>query len=114
VAGSPSCWSCGASLPGYEYNPYGYAPYASVNPFDSRSTTVLVLGILGLVVCGFLGVAAWIMGRNLKNEAEAAGYPEPGNCKAGRICGMVATGLLVVGLAFFLLFVLAAGLSTPR
>src|SRR6476469_7714489 len=109
VAGAPSCWSCGLPLPVYDpsgqpgYAPYGYAPYGYVNPYDSRATPVLVMGILGLVLCGFLGIAAWIVGRNLKAEAEAAGYPEPGSCKAGRICGMVSVGLMVVGLAFFVL-----------
>jgi hypothetical protein len=38
------------------------------------------------------------MGRNLKAEAEAAGYPEPGNAKAGRICGLIATVILGLGL----------------
>jgi hypothetical protein len=57
-----------------------------------------VLGILGLVVCGPLGTVAFVMGRNLKAEAEAAGYPEPGNAKAGRICGLIATIILALGL----------------
>jgi hypothetical protein len=57
-----------------------------------------VLGILGLVVCGPLGVVAFVMGRNLKAEAEAAGYPEPGNAKAGRICGLIASIILALGI----------------
>jgi heme/copper-type cytochrome/quinol oxidase subunit 4 len=76
---------------------YGAVPgsYPATNPYDSRATTILVLGILGFVVCVILGVIAWVMGSNLKKEAEAAGYPEPGQAKAGRICGMIATLLNV-------------------
>lgn len=94
--------------------PYNYSPTPqAANPFDSKATTILVLGILGLVVCQILAVVAWVMGNNLKKEAAAAGYPEPGQAKAGRICGMIGTILMVIGVVFFvLIFVLAAASST--
>jgi hypothetical protein len=83
------------------------------NPYESRSTTVLVMGILGLVLCQVLGPVAWVMGNNLKREAQAAGYPEPGQAKAGRICGIVATAMLVLGVvAIVLLFTLGAARTT--
>jgi len=95
------------------YQPYGmYGP----NPYESRSTTILVMGILGLVLCQLLGPVAMVMGGNLKREAEAAGYPEPGQAKAGRICGMVATGILVFSallvVAFFAFGVFTLGVSS--
>ena len=68
--------------------------YASL---ESRSTTVLVLGILSLVVCGVLGPFAWSMGDKVRKEARAMGRDEPGNNKGGRICGMIGT--ILIGLA---------------
>ena len=83
-----------------------------------RGTLVLVLGILGLVVCGPLGTAAWIMG-NTDLKEMTAGLMDPsgrGNTNAGRICGMIATILMaiglvvgVVGFAFFFLFAARRG-----
>lgn len=81
--------------------PQAYVPMAT-NPYDNRATTIMVLGILGLVVCGILGIVAWVMGSNLKKEAAAAGYPEPGQAKAGRICGIVAAGLMAAYILFFI------------
>jgi hypothetical protein len=103
------------------YTPYqggGYgAPVYGPNPFESRGTTVLVIGILSLavgVLCGvgfLLGPVAWVMGNNLKSEAEAAGFPEPGNGKAGRICGIIGTALMVVGIVLFVLFLMVGSFS---
>jgi hypothetical protein len=87
--------------PGYAQPQSGYGPPQGVNPFDSRSTTILILGILSIVVCGIMAPIAWVMGNNLKKEAQAAGYPEPGNAKAGRIIGMVVSILYVVLIVLF-------------
>jgi hypothetical protein len=60
---------------------------------------ILVLGILGLVLCGFLGIAAWVMGSADLKEMDA-GQMDPagrGNTNAGRICGMIATILMALG-----------------
>jgi hypothetical protein len=111
----------GAAPPPPPYAPQGYPPnayganvagYAPVNPYESRSTTILVLGILGLVVCQVLGIIAWVMGSNLRKEALAAGYPEPGQAKAGRICGIIATVLLIAFVAFFLFIIVVGAVSS--
>lgn len=102
--------------------PPGYTPYQGgayggpvygPNPFESRGTTIMVIGILSLVICGLLGPVAWVMGNKLKSEAQAAGFPEPGNAKAGRICGIIATALLVFSVLFLVFFFVVAGLSAP-
>jgi hypothetical protein len=65
-----------------------------------RGTLILVLGILGLVLCGFLGIPAWIMGNSDLREMDA-GRMDPsgrGNTNAGRICGMIATILTILGI----------------
>jgi predicted Zn finger-like uncharacterized protein len=63
-----------------------------------RGTLILVLGILSLVVCSPLGIAAWIMGNN-DLAAMRAGRMDrsgEGTTQAGRICGMIASILMVV------------------
>lgn len=75
-------------------------PPSSAYPEPSQATTILVLGILGLVVCGVLGPIAWYMG-NQELAAIADGRRSPenlGNAKAGRILGMITTGLLALGI----------------
>jgi hypothetical protein len=75
-----------------------------------RGTTILVLGILGLVVCCVLGIVAWVMGNNDLSEMRA-GRMDPsgrGLTNAGRICGIVSVCLSVAGV---LLWVAIAGLG---
>jgi hypothetical protein len=79
-------------------------------PEKSQATTVLVLGILGLLICSVLGPVAWSMG-NTELAAIDAGRRPPENrntANAGRILGIITTVLLGIGLVI-LLFVLAAG-----
>ena len=79
-----------------------------------RGTLILVLGILGLVICGPLGIAAWVMGSSDMKEMDA-GTMDPsgrGTTQAGKICGMVATILMIIGAVIGILFVglgIAAG-----
>ena len=81
-----------------------------------RGTLILVLGILGLVVCGPLGIAAWLMGSGDLKEMDA-GTMDPagrGNTNAGKICGIIATVLMIVGviiMGIIFMFGLAAGVA---
>jgi hypothetical protein len=63
-----------------------------------RGTLILVLGILGLVICGPLGIAAWIMGNGDLKEIDAGAMDASGRSltNAGRICGIIATILLII------------------
>jgi hypothetical protein len=64
-----------------------------------RGTLILVLGILGLVVCGPLGIVAWVMGSGDLKEMDA-GTMDPagrGTTQAGKICGIIATILMILG-----------------
>jgi hypothetical protein len=63
-----------------------------------RGTLILVFGILGIISCFPLGIAAWVMGRKDLKEMDA-GTMDPsgrGNTNAGRICGMIGTLWLAV------------------
>ena len=75
-----------------------------VNPFESQATTIVVLGIVGLVVFPPAGTVAWIMGARLRKAANAAGYPEPGRSPVGRICRVIATLFIVAIVVGPLLF----------
>lgn len=65
-----------------------------------RDSIILILGILSLIICAPLGVFAWVMGRNDLKEMDAGAMDPSGraNTKAGKICGMISTILLLIGL----------------
>jgi uncharacterized membrane protein len=68
-----------------------------------RGTLILVLGILGLVVCAPLAIAAWVMGSGDLKQMDA-GAMDPsgrGNTQAGKICGIIGTILMIIGIIVF-------------
>lgn len=79
----------------------------AVHPLESKAITVLILGVVGIAVCQLTGPFACKMGNDVRNEALAAGWPEPGTNKAGRICGIVATVLLAIAGLFIVLGMIA-------
>jgi hypothetical protein len=93
-------------------------PYASGSSMGGmvehpQGTTVLIMGILSLVVCGFLGPFAWMQGNKALAEIDAnpGRYSNRSNVNAGRICGMIATALLIAGAVFLLLFLVLGGIA---
>ncbi len=106
--------------PPYGQPPYGQPPYGQPGygygggPVKHpRSTTVLVLGILSLVCCGVLGPVAWVMGNTAVREIDAAPGRYTGRDAAniGRILGIIATVLLVVGVVTTVAVGLSGGFS---
>jgi hypothetical protein len=90
--------------------PYGYqgqAPYGGMPVDHPQGTTVLVLGILSLVICGLLGPVAWVMGSNALQEIDRnpLAYSNRSSVVAGKICGIIATVLLVIGILFAIVLV---------
>jgi hypothetical protein len=77
-------------------------------------TTILVLGILSLVLCGLLGPFAWSMGNKALAEIDRnpGGYTNRGSVAAGRICGMIATIIMIVVVVFYVLFFVALASSS--
>lgn len=65
------------------------------------AVTIFVLGLLGLVVCGLLGIVAWVQGNDYMKRCQAMGVQPEGLAVAGRIMGMIATILIIVGLVLF-------------
>jgi hypothetical protein len=76
--------------------------------FPSRASTVLTLGILSLVVCSVMGPIAWAMGNEEMRRMDAGQTPDDqrGTVTAGRVCGIVASCLLMC-FGFMFLVVLA-------
>ena len=89
-------------------------PYAHPPQEHPKSTTILVLGILSLVVCGILGPFAWSMGNSALREIDASRGALVGrqSVNAGRILGIIATVLLVVGVLAGIALIALAGMST--
>ena len=75
-----------------------------------RGTMILVFGILGLVVCMPLGIVAWVMGSGDLKKMDAGLMDPEGRSipQAGKIIGMVATILAIVGIALWFLLVFLA------
>lgn len=72
------------------------------------ASTILVMGILGLVVCAPLGIFAWVQGNTYMAQCERMGVRPEDTAVAGRICGMIAGILMLIGVAIFA-FVFCAG-----
>jgi hypothetical protein len=71
-----------------------------------RGSTILVLGILSLVVCAICGPIAWAMA-NKDIAAMNSGLMDPlgmDQTKAGKICGIIGTILLILGLVFGIIY----------
>ena len=71
---------------------------------------ILVFGILGLVVCMPLGIVAWVMGSTDLKAMDAGTMDPEGRSitQAGKIIGMIATILNIIGLFFGLLMLVLA------
>lgn len=76
----------------------GYGPVPPAN--HPQATTVLVLGIVGLVVCGVCAPIAWVMGNRVVAEIDAAGGTVGGRDQAniGRILGIVGTVVIILAI----------------
>ena len=91
--------------PGYEQPPAGYnQPYGQSGYGQQvdhpQGTVILVLGILGLVFCQILGPVAWVMGNTALREIDAnpAAYSNRSNVAVGRMLGIIASVLIILGL----------------
>jgi len=76
-------------------------------PEQSQATTILVLGILGIVICGILAPFAWSMGTKELAAIDAGRRPPEnrGTANAGKILGIIGTVLLAIGVIVILLLV---------
>jgi hypothetical protein len=95
--------------PSYGQPPYGRPPMAYA-PDHPKATTSLVLGILGMVVCGLIAPFAWRIGKRTLDEIDGSHgqLGGRGTAQAGYVLGIIGTVVLLLGLlAGLLLMVLA-------
>lgn len=73
---------------------------------SGNSTLILVLGIVGLLCCPFVGPVAWYMGRQeLRGIAEGRiAAANEGTTKAGMILGIIGTALLILSVLWTFFF----------
>jgi len=91
--------------------PYGYSP--APRQSSSDAVTALVLGILGLVMCGpFTAIPAIIVGRKATREIDASGGQLEGRgmAQAGYVLGIVGTVLGALALLLVLFLVVLGGI----
>lgn len=71
-----------------------------------KGMTILILGILSLVCCSPLGIAAWLMGNTALKEIDAqpGRYANRQIVQIGRILGIIGTALLAISLIFVVFF----------
>jgi putative exporter of polyketide antibiotics len=94
----------GAPQPGY-----GGMPQKT----NSKAIWSLVLGILGLVCCGFVtGIPAIILGNMAKKEIAQTGQPGHGMAQAGFVLGIIAVALGILGVILYVAGVLSVDGST--
>jgi hypothetical protein len=104
---------------GYGQHPY-QGGYGMTGPQPHpQGTVILVLGILGLVVCGIAGVVALVMGNKALKEIDAnpAAYNNRQTVAIGRILGIIAVVLWAIGLVFTIIYFIFIGsiiASTPQ
>src|ERR1044072_4043952 len=77
-------------------------------PGSGKATTSLVTGIIGILCCGLLGLVVLVAGKQATAEAAAAGFPQPGNAKAGIILGWIGIAWMVL-VAIVWIVVIAVG-----
>lgn len=92
--------------------PYTPPTVERANPREHpEGTTVLVLGILGLVLCGILAPFAWVRGSKAVKEIDAAppgSYTNRGSAQAGKVMGIVGTVIWISAIVLYV--VLAVGI----
>lgn len=114
----PQGYGAYGQAPGYGDNPYGVNPYQSsyggVSPYGvapvphPRATVAMILGIVGLVICPFVGIAGLVLGNSARKEidAEPQRYTGRGMATAGFVLG-----ILSVIYSVFIVLVVVLGLA---
>ncbi len=95
---------------GGDYGGYGAPPPPMDGPGGPvdhpKGMTILVLGILSLVCCSPLGIAAFVMGNNALKEIDAqpGRYANRQIVQIGRILGIIGMVFLALSILWLLAF----------
>lgn len=108
--GYPAGYSAGYGAPGAYGPPPGYGQRT-----NSKAVTALVLGIVGLVVCQPVAIAAIVVAGQAEREIRFSGGVETGKemATAGKILGWIGVAMLVIAvIAIVAMLVLGASVAT--
>jgi Domain of unknown function (DUF4190) len=104
----------GYQQPGYPPQYSGYQPY--MPPQDHpQATLAMILGIVGVVLCGICAPFAWVIGKRAMNEIDASGgtWGGRGQAQAGFILGIIGSVFLLLAVLYvvFIVIILGAGIA---
>ncbi len=77
----------------------------SMGPKPEGATMIFVFGLLGLLVCPLLRIFAWIQGNGYEAKCRAMAVEPEGLAVAGRILGMIACILFLLGMCIWALVI---------
>jgi hypothetical protein len=80
---------------------------------QGRGTTILTLGIIGIICCMPCGIAAWVMGSGDLKSIDAGMIPESERqlTHVGMILGMVSVALWAVGIVIQIIIFSLGGMG---
>ncbi|WP_395111411.1 DUF4190 domain-containing protein [Actinomadura sp. SCN-SB] len=84
--------------PQVQHHYYGAAP----PPNNGMATASMVLGIIGIVFCGFTSILAIIFGHVAQSQIKRTGEGGAGMATAGLVMGYIVTAIWVVIWIFYL------------
>jgi hypothetical protein len=99
---------------GYGVNPYQQPVYAGyMVPNHPQATTALILGIVGLALCPFVGIAGFMMGGRVRREIDAAPtqWGGRGLATGGWVLGIISivySALVVLYIVFAIVVAIAS------
>lgn len=105
----PTAPYSGPGQPAYPPNPYAAQPFGGFGfapPDHPQSTTILILGIVGIVVCQVTAPFAWVMGKRALEEIDHSGGQIGGRSQvqAGYVLGIVGSVILGIGVLLGLVY----------
>ena len=100
--------------PGYGVNPYQQPVYGYVPPNHPQATTALILGIVGLALCPFVGIAGFVLGGRVRREIDAAPgqWGGRGLATAGWVLGIISIVYAALVLAYIVVIAVVAVASS--
>ncbi len=85
-------------------------------PEPSNATVIFVLGLLGILVCGVLGIIAFFMGKTYKQQVAQGLVKSNGLADAGYILGLISFIILILQIIIVIVMVgamFAVGTQMP-
>ena len=100
--------------PAYGVNPYQQPAYGYVPPNHPQATTAMILGIVGLALCPFVGIAGFVLGGRVRREIDAAPgqWGGRGLATAGWVLGIISIVYAALVLAYIVVIAVVAVASS--